>query len=376
MRSLFVFLIAILVFHTARAKQYDKAQVTQYLEEQSYASVLELGNDVPLIERDNYLLNAMGYAAFQMGLLSQSVSFYEASFLIDSNNIQANLYLATIKRQQKKIKEALGFYQRLIVIKPNQARYLKSMADCFLLLSQGDSAYHYLGKAYAAAPQDVSIKIALAELLYEMKNYIEVDKLVQEGLLLDSTNVTLFGLGVRSGYNQKQYKRILPIVDKMTKMGLGESIFTPTMFGVFAAIQLKDYSKSLSYTDYLMRNGSEAEQVYYYAAKACAGLKQYEKSNQYLTKCLDLAISENTETYYTEMGENFEALKSFSKAQKNYDTARFFSGNSILLYRKALAYEAVSDTEKAKKAYKDFLKQAQKEDTAFINFAKKRMTEL
>lgn len=358
------------------AAKYDKAKIAQYLEEQSFNLVIEMGSVISADECDNYLYNAMGYSYYQLGLHTQSDAYYQLSIKLDSNNLQANLYLGILNKQKRNYQNALYYFKRINLLKPLQPKYLKFIADCYASLSQKDSSYSYLGKAYAAAPNDINIKLALAELLYEMKNYTEVDKLVQEGLVLDSNNVSLLGLGVRSGYNQKQYKRILPIVDQMTKMGLGESIFTPTMFGVFAAIQLKDYTKSLSYTDYLMRNGSEAEQVYYYAAKACAGLKQYEKSNQYLSKCLDLAISDNTEIYYTEMGENFEALKSFSKAQKNYDTARFLSGNSILLYRKALAYEAASDTERAKKAYKDFLKQAQKDDTAFVNFAKKRMTEL
>lgn len=369
-------LLAIFFSHSAQAGNYNKALLMQYAEEQSYSLVVEYGNSIPLSDRDNYLYNIMGNAAYQMGLLSQSSSFYQSSFELDSNNIQANLYLGIIKKQQRNHQTALTFFRRLHDLKPAQSRYLKLMSECFTALSQKDSAYHYLGKAYAIAPNDLSIKLSLAELLYEMKNYTEVDVLVNEGLALDSGHVALLSLGIRSAYFQKHYNELLPMVNKLSKMGLGESIFTPMMFGIFASLQLKDYHQCIEYSEYLMRNGSESEQVYYYAAKAYTGLKEYEKSNELLKRCLAMAISENTEAYYTEMAENYEALKVYSKAQKNYDTARFISGNNLLLYRKALAYEAVSDTEKAKKAYRDFLKLSRDEDTAIVNFAKKRITEL
>ncbi len=373
-----LFFVIMLSFQSTvvNASGYNRVFVSQCLEEQSYSALLTFVQTIPVEDCDNFLLNAAGYSAFQTGLTDQAVSYYSRSYEKDSNNIQANLYLGMIKNRQRKFTEALSFYKRLLQLRPDQARYLKNVADCFTSLRIDDSALFYLSKAYTTAPNDLSIAYSFADALYAKKMYAESDVVITSGLAIDSNNSSLLGVGIRSAYFQKKYKSVLPMVHKLTHLGLGETIFTPVMFGVFAALQIKDYKLCIEYSEYLMRNGSEAEQVYYHAAKAYAGLKEYEKSNQLLNKCLSMAISENTEAYYTEMAENYEALRDFGKAQRNFDTARFISGNNLLLYRKALAYEAASDTERAKKAYQSFLRLSQNEDTAIVNFAKKRITEL
>lgn len=372
------FFVSLLYFQCsfANASGYNRAFVTQCLEEQSYTALLSFVQSVPAEECDNYLLNAAGYSAYQTGLTEQAAQYYSRSFGKDSNNIQANLYLGIIKKQQRRFPEALEYYKRLLQLKPDQARYLKNVADCFSSLKNEDSAVYYLSMAYKTAPSDLSIAYSYADALYAKKKFEESDIVVTAGLSIDSNNASLLGVGIRSAYFQKKYKAVLPMVNKLSGLGLGETIYTPMVFGVLAALQVKDYKQCIEYSDYLMRNGSEAEQVYYYAAKAYAGMKEYEKSNELLKRCLSMAISENTEAYYTEMAENYESLRAYSKAQKNYDTARFISGNNLLLYRKALAYEAASDTEKAKKAYHDFLKFSRNEDTAIVNFARKRITQL
>jgi tetratricopeptide (TPR) repeat protein len=376
MKKYLIFILPLFVLVNARAANYNRVLVAQYLEEQSYAALLELENTVPVVDRDIYFFNALGFSAFQMSLWSRSESYYLGSLQLDSLNLQANLYLGAIKKQQRKFKDALVFYKRLSSLKPEQARFFKHIADCFSSLKQDDSAIVYLSKAYSLSPNDLNIAYSYADVLYTKKLYEQTDKVVNASLQIDATNISILNLAIRSAYFQKKYKEVMVFVDQLSASDIGESALTPMMFGMFAALQLKDYNKSVFYSNYLMRNGCESEQVCYYTAKAYAGLKDYHRSNEFLSRCLELAVAVNAEAYYTQMAENFEALKLYAKAQKNYDTARFFSGNNQILYRKAIAFEAASESEKAVKAYKEFIKLARMEDSAMVNFAKKRVVAL
>jgi tetratricopeptide (TPR) repeat protein len=169
-RTLTLISFMLIQYSFVEAAEYNRAIVAQYLEEQSYHSLLELVENIPNEEHDNYLLNAAGYAAFQSALYDQSAAYYYRSVQKDSSNVQANLYLGVIKKQQKKFQEALFYYKRLLGIRPNQARFLKNVADCYAGLKNDDSQTVYLTKAYSVAPKDLNIAYSFAEALYTQKN--------------------------------------------------------------------------------------------------------------------------------------------------------------------------------------------------------------
>lgn len=373
MKKMIFLLILQLAVRSVHAQGYDKFLVSGYLEEQAYSSVLDYIHSIPDTQTDIFLLNAAGYSAYQMGMQDKASGFYQRALLKDSMNTQANLYLGLMKKKHRKYEEALHYFGRLARNTPQQARGFKYMADCYTGLKNNEMALSCLKQAYERSSTDVNIAYQYGEALYEQKNYEDAEQLTQTALLLDSGNVQLMSLAIRCAYTQKKYATVLPLVNRITQMGLEESVYTPLMYGIFAALQLKLYNKSLEFSQYLMQYGIESEQVMYYAAKSYAGLRQYDKSNEMLKKCLALAISENTEAYYTEMAENYKSLKVYTKVQKCYDTARFISGNTLLLYRKALAYDEAKDTIKAKKAYRDFLRLAKNEDSSIVDYAQKRI---
>lgn len=356
------------------AQSYDKGAVSRLLEEQSYTAVLELAAGTS--EPDQYLLQAAGYAAYQNGLSDRAAEYYKRVLELDSNSIVANLYSGLIRRQQRRYDAARPFFERLSSLRPGQAKYLKYLADCYSGQSKADSALLYLGKAYQYAGSDLSIAQAYAEALYAEKRYAGVDSVVAAGLLVDSAQIGLLSIGVKAAYQQKMFPVAIRLARKLTVPGLSTSVYTPVMFGALASLQLKDYKECLQFTGYLMREGNQSEQVLYYSAKAYSGLKEYELANNLLEQCLELAVSDNTEAYYVELGENLEQLKQYGKAQRHYDTARFLFGGNTILYRKALAYEAANQKEKAKKAYLEFIRMSDKKDTAAVGFAKKRLESL
>ena len=150
-------------------------------------------------------------------------------------------------------------------------------------------------------------------------------------LLVDSLQAT----------NPENYKAILPL-----------------------AMNIDLYARSMSKEDIFLIGKIEVYKTL---------LKNYAAANQLLQRCIELGISENIEAYYTELGDNLAEMKKYSLAQRNYDTARYHSGNVELLYRKGLAYDAAKQDVQAKTAYAGYLKNAKKGDSAMINYAKSRV---
>ena len=93
--------IGIFMCFSSFAAKYDKAKIAQYLEEQSFNLVIEMGSVISADECDNYLYNAMGYSYYQLGLHTQSDAYYQLSIKLDSNNLQANLYLGILNKQKR-----------------------------------------------------------------------------------------------------------------------------------------------------------------------------------------------------------------------------------------------------------------------------------
>lgn len=376
MMKFLIFPFLFLTIFSLNVRAYNKTFVNQCLEEQSYTALLDFAKTIPEQEFDLFLLNAAGFAAFQSNLSDLSASYYTKSYQLDSNNIQANLYLGMVRKQQRRFEEAIQYFNRLLLLKPGQPKYYKYMSDAYFGLKLEDSALSCLANAYRFGPSDLNIITAYSEVLYSKKMYEQASIVVNNGMQIDSNYSALLAIGIRCAYQMKNHKAVLVKAHKLIELNLDASAYSSLMYGVYSALQTKNYEQCLLFTDYLIASKAETEQVLYYAAKAHAGMKQFALSNELLKKCLELAISENTEAYYTEMAENYEQLKMYSKAQKNYDTARYLFGTNILLYRKALAYDAVNDSARAKKAYQEFLRSSKNEDSNIVNFVKRRVGDL
>ena len=101
------------------------------------------------------------------------------------------------------------------------------------------------------------------------------------------------------------------------------------------------------------------ENLFYYTARALNKLGQYKESNDLLSECLDLAISENAEKYFFEKVENFESLRQYKSAIASCDTAYYLFHNPLALYNIGRLYETgLKNKDKAMGYYRQYVKKA------------------
>lgn len=371
MKPFIALIFILMVACSSKSIAYNREQVATLLQQQSYPEVLQMVEATHETDRDNYLLDAAGYAAFQMSMPDQAAIYFGGALATNQSDALALLYLGLIERQQHSFKAALAHFKSLIVIKPGNGRYHKLAADCYADLKQPDSALSSLATAFAVASTDPSIGNAYAEALLEKKRFPLADSVLFFQRSQLPSNSLLLGTAIKSAYLQKKYRNVLPLIDSLL---LTQNIgYAPLLYGLLSALQLKEYKAGIGYAEILQLAGYENEQVLYYTARAYAGLKRYGESNALLNQCIRKSISENIEAYYTELAENKIVQKNFNTAQRCFDTAKYFSGNPVILYRKALAYDAAKQESLARAAFAAFLKNAGKSDTAMVSYARQRI---
>ena len=115
-------------------------------------------------------------------------------------------------------------------------------------------------------------------------------------------------------------------------MRLGEGSLTTFTQVTLSYYNLKLYKDCIRVCDFLTEKGMAGENVFYYAAKSYAKLHEFDKSNELLQTCLELAISKTAEYYFHALGENCEEVKQFKKAITYYDTAYYLFKDPLMLY--------------------------------------------
>lgn len=306
-------------------------------------------------------LGYLGYAYYMDDDMANANKYYQKMLDVDSNNVSANQYFSNIYNNSEPDK-ALIYTRRLINSNPQKAVYYRKMGDLFKRINQKDSAFIYYEQAFRLMPADSKNGGALADLLIDQKNYASADSIIDEGLVRDSLNINYLRLQIRSSYEVGAYEKVIIPGERMMRIGVGSS----TMFNqiVLSYYNLKLYRDCIRVCDFLIERGMAGENIFYYAAKSYAKLREFDKSNELLKTCLGLAISNTAEYYYHALGDNYEEMKQYKKAIAQYDTAYYLFKNPLMLYDCGRILDGnLKNNEAAKKYYTKYILLAKPEST-------------
>ena len=356
-----VFIVLTLVFCTPhlRAQQsentIDRNKVSDLFQNESYAEAIQyLLNKNVSSSSDISSINTLGYAYFMSEQYKEAEQQYSRVLVLDSLNFTANRYSALLSKHFKHYRSQLFFYERLLRIEPSNAGLHKLTGDTYLLLKQPDSALLYFAKAYSLQPLNEAIAYAYADNILDEELYETTDKVTTAFLAKDSTNVPLMKLAIKSYSSQRK----MPKVVAFTNRWIASNEIDPkvTINLALANYALHKYQECFKVCDILLQQGIETESLFYYASQAKNKLKEYKKINELLKQCLKLAISENTNTYYFSVAQNFEALKDYKRSITNYDTAFYLFKDPLALYNIGRLYDQfLKNTALANQYYKKYL---------------------
>jgi tetratricopeptide (TPR) repeat protein len=326
----------------------DFFQNMQYEEAISYLLAAEKNDSANL-----QILGYLGYAYYMDDDMNHAGMYYQKMLDVDSNNVSANQYFSSIYSNADPEKARI-YTGRLIKTNPQKAIYYRKMGDLFRRINQKDSAFIYYEHAFRLLPNDSKNGGALAEILIDQKNYTRADSIIDAGLERDSLNVTYLRSRIRSSYEVGAYQKVIVPGERLMRLGEGSSTtFTQIILSYY---NLKLYTDCIRVYDFLLEKGMAGENVLYYAAKSYAKLREFDKSNELLRKCLEMAVSPTAEYYYHALGDNHEEMKQYKKAIAQYDTAFYMFKNPLMLYDCGRILDGnLKDHEAAKKYYRKYM---------------------
>lgn len=335
----------------------DKTKVMDFFENQQFEEAV--GYLEPAVAADSnnlQLLGFLGYAHYMTDNTEAAGKYFQRIFSLDSNNISALGYLARINNFKHDEKAKL-YAARLVGLQPAKALWWRNMADLLHRTNQADSALTDYRQAYSLAPDDYRNAAGLAEMLIEQKDYLKADSILDRGLTKDSLNIPLLKLRIKSSYNAKDYEQALVPGERLMRLEeLSVNALTQVALSYY---RLTKYEDCIRVCEYMTGHGLDQESIYYYEAKACSKLKQYDKSNELYETCLAKAISTTAELYYYNLAENYEALKQYGKAIPQYDTAYYLFKNPVMNYNAGRVCESELKNERlARKYYTLYLQTA------------------
>ncbi|MEO6914394.1 MAG: tetratricopeptide repeat protein [Chitinophagaceae bacterium] len=299
------------------------------------------------------VLGYLGYGYYMADDYKASGKIYERILGIDSNNIQALRYLADITAS-KAPDSSMIFSRRLIGLQPGKAVYYRNLGELLRRAKDRDSALVYFQQAYTLLPTDPKNGVALAEMLIFKKRYATADSIIRLGLAQDSLHIPFLKLAVKSAYQSENFLGAIAPGERLIRMEEPSSI-THTELAL-SYFNLKMYDNSYRVCQFLIESGFNTEDVYYYQSKAAGKMKQYAKSNELLQNCLTIAISPTAEKYFYDRGQNYEAVRDYKKAIKQYDSAYYLFKDPFMMYYIASIYEThLKDQNQARKYYTKFL---------------------
>jgi tetratricopeptide (TPR) repeat protein len=338
----------------AQVATADKEKVMQFFQDQRYEDAI--GYLAPLYHYDStnlQILTLLGYANFMNEDFSIAENYYLKVFGMDSTNIAALQYLSMINAKQN-TNIALSYNARLILLQPAKGTYYRQRGDLYRRLHENDSAQSLYKIALDLAPADIKNRESLAEMLIDTKKYSWADSLLDASPAKDSVNERLLELRCRSAYENKSYSRVLDPGERLMKLkDLHVTALTQLALSYYF---LKRYNDCITVCHFLKDQDVVSESLYYYESRAQAKLKNYAGSNDLLQQCIRMAVSNTAESYYYDLGENYEALGKLRTAITQYDTAYYLFKNPVMKYNCGrIAETGLHNDALARKYYRGYL---------------------
>jgi tetratricopeptide (TPR) repeat protein len=353
---------------------YDKATILNHLQNQEYEEAI--GYLSPLLQADSAnpaLLGYAGYAYFMNEDYSSSARCYHRLLGMDSASVPALHYLLLMEISDQPA-EAKDYAIRLVQLQPDRAVWWRSLGEIMARAQDKDSALYCYNMAHVLAPHDVRTISGLADILIGEKEFARVDSLLIPAMAVDSLNLSLNKIAVRTAYMSQHYDAALVPGERLVR-ALDPSIQALTWLGL-SYYNLKQYPDCIRVCEHMLSLGLTQESVFYYEARAWTKLKEYRKSDSLLRIALSISIAPTTEWYYDNLGSNHDDLKEYKEAVANYDTAYYLFKDPMVLYACGRICETeLRDVARARKYYLRFLavaKPVKKEDKEAYAYVKRR----
>jgi tetratricopeptide (TPR) repeat protein len=319
------------------------------------------------------VLQKKGYCYSRLGNYHEAIGAYQQIVKLDSTNTNAANQLGQLFSRTGQIDLALRFYQKLIDADSTNSFYYKQYAS--LVSQTGDivTAMAYYLKTIELNPRDVEAYTELANLLLDADLFSTADSILTKAVTT-MPHPQLQLLLAKAQFGEEKYQLVIDNVNGM----LSRRDTTATMARLLGIsyFQLHQYNEVVQCMNYLLAAGAQGEWIYYYLGASYDQLKKFDKAIMFVQKAIDMGISDNIDTYYTQLAVSYENTNDFKNAIHYYKAAYETSKSDILLYHLARNYDQMyKDKSSAIAFYKRYLNS---DDTIKVTrqYSEKRVQEL
>jgi tetratricopeptide (TPR) repeat protein len=320
------------------------------------------------------ILVRMGQCNFRLGASAGAIKPFERVLQIDSGNVTALNHLGQLYARDGEFGKALSAYVNLIDLDSGNAYYCKQAGSMAMRLSNISDAQAWYTRALNLNARDTESYVALANILMVMEQYRSVDSIVRAALIFEPYFKPLLLLSARSAFEQRNYEFTVETLNTLLEK-TDTTALTARLLGI-SYYHLQEYEKLISCMQFLLTNKYDFEWVYYYMGIAFRELGDASGSVSWLKLAVEKSISENTSSYYTQLGQSYEQVGDHLSAIKAYRAAYNFSNEGILLYHLARNYDVYYKDKATAAAY--YRKYLESDDTIRLarEYAKRRMQDM
>lgn len=333
MQKIFLLLLMFLL-NSAKAQNVKEAEdlMNSYQFEKAL-TVLKILDDTS----DIHVPLQKGYCYFRLGSYRLSVEYYLKALQLDSLNRMALIQLGQLYSRNNDIDQAKRCYEKLIALDSNNNYYFKQYASFASATNDLGLAKNLYSKALAINPDDMESCASLGAILLEFEDFHSLDSLLNEALMRDGLQTSLWLLKAKSLMGQKLYRDALATMGKVLEKH--DTIPTYARLLGICYFKIDEYEKVVRCMNFLLDSNLKSDWVYYYLGVSYRELGDLQKSIECLSQAIEEGESENIGSYYSQLARTFEENKDYKNAIHYYKAAYEKSKSKILLYQLARNYD-------------------------------------
>lgn len=320
------------------------------------------------------VLLRIGQCHSRLGASGAAIRPYERILEMDSTHLSALNQLGQLYARDGDFGKAYSSFAQLIKLDPSNSYYYKQAGSMAGRLEDKTAARRLFKKALDLNPADTESSLALGNILMELEEYESVDTVAQQALAIEPDFKPMLLLSAKSAFEQQHYESVIITVNNLLQKSDTSALYA-RLLGI-SYFNLAEHTKSMTCMSYLLKNRYDYEWIYYYMGISSRELGEVSTSLRWFKMAAEKSISENTKTYYSELGKSYEQLGDYQGAIRAYRAAYNYSKDGILLYHLARNYDVYyKDKKLALEYYEKYL---ESDDTIRLarEYAKRRMQDM
>jgi len=376
MKWLFSFLLVLFLFANAWCQdsvKVNNALLLDYYQNQRFDQAADyLKATYPEPITDIKILKALAYCSQMNGKLPEAETYYERVYAMDSTSTSVLFSLGGINLRRGNSAKAEGYYKKIILRDSTNFIVYKQLAKISSDKKDVLATINYLQKANKLNPEEPDVASDLSDLYVGLKFYAGAEKILTRAITADPQNITLLQSLVKLEYGQKKWPETANTCEQLILQDDLSGVVL-TQLGI-AYYNMNDYKCSIESFGQIADN-EQTETTCYYTGACYKQLKDYNKAISYFQKTIELGISTNISSYYTEIADTYETTKKYKKAETAYQKVLQFSQLPITYYSMANLYDTeLKNRRSALLYYKKYLaaKPPQTQQN-YIAYAKSRV---